>query len=103
MKTYPIGESDEGMHAFEVDNFKIGRKGAVRIVKTIPGVKVIRLPKRWFSWFREEEFCEFEVDGVRFEISEPYCDNSRYWIGKSPTGGQCEQLNFVHKAFANYW
>lgn len=97
MKTYPIGESTETMYAFEVDNFRVGRRGAVRIVKTIPGVQIVRHPKRWFSWFREEGFCEFEVDSVRFEIAEPYGDNSRYWIGKSPTGGWCEQLEVVHK------
>ena len=38
-------------------------------------------PKKILSWFREEVFCEFELNGVHFQIDEPYGDNSRYWIG----------------------
>ena len=62
-------------------NTWLGRRGALRILERVPGVKVVRKPKRFASWFRETVFCEFEIDGVRFEIEEPFGDNSRYWIG----------------------
>jgi hypothetical protein len=50
------------------------------------------------SWFREEQFCEFEVEGQRFVIEEPYGDNSRYWIGPEPPAW-CEQIGVVRDAF----
>jgi len=102
MKTYPLLNNDGQMYASEVDNLTLGRRGAVRVVKTIPGVEVIRLPKRVLSWFREEEFLEFMVGGIRFGMMEPYGDNSRYWVGRSPSGGWCEQLEIVHSVFQSH-
>ncbi len=54
-----------------------------QVVETIPGANVVRRPK-FLSWFREEEFCKFVVDGKKFVAWEPYGDSSRYWIGPEP-------------------
>ena len=71
------------MFAFEVANILLRRRGACSVVKQIPGARITRRPKL-FSWFREDDFCEFEIDGITFVISEPFGDNSRYWIGPKP-------------------
>ena len=63
---------------------------------------MVRRP-RLLSWRREEVFCEFLLGGARFEIWEPYGDNSRYWIG--PAGANAadmrptEEIARVREAF----
>lgn len=99
MKVYPIKNKEGQLHAFEIDNFKVGRSRTTEIVRKIHGAKILRKPKRFLSWFREEVFCEFELNGVVFQIDEPYGDNSRYWIGKKEEGGWCEELETVMGAF----
>lgn len=83
MKIYDIHTKDGGLLAFEVENTFLGRRGVVRVVRSIPGARIVCAPVRILSWFREEVFCVFEVDGVPFKAWEPYGDNSRYWIGPS--------------------
>jgi hypothetical protein len=99
MKTYPIENEQGKLHAFEIDNFRIGRSGATKVIAGVPGVVVLRQPKKLFSWFREEVFCEFELKGICFQIDEPYGDNSRYWIGQKEEGSWSPQLDIIHQAF----
>ena len=80
MRTYPIKDREGRLFAFEMDNLLLGRRGLARVVGSLSGVRIRRRPK-FLSWFREEEFCEFEVDGGSFVAWEPYGDSSRYWIG----------------------
>ena len=84
MKVYDLNDTQGRVFAFEVDNTLLGRRGLCGIVLTIPGVVLVREPLVTLSELREEEFCEFEVDGVRFVAWEPFGDNSRYWIGSKP-------------------
>ena len=83
MKTYELLDEGGRFFAFEVGNTGLGRTGVCQVVETIPGAKIVRRPK-FLSWFREEEFCEFVVDGKTFVAWEPYGDSSRYWIGPEP-------------------
>src|SRR5512134_2166464 len=62
-----------------------GRRRVTRLASRVPGVTLIRSPKA-LSWVREESFCEFDLDGERYSIEEPYGDNSRYWIGRAQFG-----------------
>ena len=94
-------EESEKMHAFFVENILLGRDGAVEVTETIPNVSIIERPK-FLSWFRQDIFCRFEVNGVKFEIEEPYGDNSLYWIGKSPEGGACPELEIIANYFRQY-
>ena len=93
-------ESDP-MHAFYVENILLGRVGAVEVVKAIPNVNILETPK-FMSWLREDIFCKFEVNGVPFEVEEPYGDNALYWVGKSPEGGACQELDLVANAFREH-
>jgi len=80
MKIYDLYDDQKRVFAFEVSNFGITRRGVCRLVQAIPGVVLVREPKL-FSWFREDSFCEFTVDGETYEAEEPFGDSSRYWIG----------------------
>jgi len=97
MKTYELLDEDGHFFAFEVGNSGLGRRGVCQVVETIPGAKVVRRPK-FLSWFREEEFCEFVVDGKTFVAWEPYGDSSRYWIGPEPIE-PLPQTQSVREAF----
>lgn len=94
-------EESDSMHAFFIENILLGRGGAVEVVKTIPGVTILETPKL-FSWCSQDVFCKFEVNGVPFEIEEPYGDNSLYWVGKSPEGGSCPELEIIASSFRKY-
>lgn len=97
MHVHDLMDETGRVFAFEVSNTIIGRGGACAIVKQIRGSKILRGP-RFLSWFREDEFCAFEVNGQRFVIEEPFGDNSRYWIGPEPPVW-CAQVDTVRQAF----
>ena len=97
MKTYELLDEDGRVYAFEVSNAGLGRKGVCQVVETVPEARITRRPK-FLSWFREEVFCEFEVDGEAFIAWEPFGDNSRYWIGPEPTR-LLAQTQSVREAF----
>jgi hypothetical protein len=99
MKIYELTDKNGRMFAFEVPSGFLGRRGACKVARSIPGVRILRSP-RFLSWFREEEFCEFELDGQHFKMWEPFGDNNRYWIGPEPVHG-CPQIDAVRRAFAN--
>ena len=101
MKVYDLHDSEGRVYAFEIENLVIGRRSVCRVVSGIPGASVVRQPVRFLSWFREDTFCEFELDGVRFEVWEPFGDNSRYWIGPEPPQW-VPQLEIVRQAFLRY-
>ena len=100
MRTYDLTDKEGRLTAFEVDNIVLGRRGVAAVVRRLPGVRLMRGP-RVLSWFREEEFCEFEVDGIRFVAWEPFGDNSRFWIGPQPLSF-VEQTETVRAAFSAY-
>ena len=104
MKTHGIKDAAGKEFAFEVDNFHLSRKGLCRLVAGIPGCIVTRKPSR-FRWSHEDEdeFCTFELEGVRFVAWEPWGDNRRYWVGPKVEQGSspkwCPQLDRVREAF----
>ena len=98
MTVHELKDKDGRVFAFEVGNFLLSRRGVCRILRAIPGVRILRTP-RFLSWLSGEEvFCEFEVNGQRFEAWEPWGDSSVYWIGPEPPQW-CEQVALVCDAF----
>ena len=83
MTVYDIKDPDGRAFAFEVDNLLLGRRAVCKMLARIPGCRIVRPPK-FFSWLRESEFCQFEIDNITFVVEEPFGDNSRYWIGPRP-------------------
>jgi hypothetical protein len=98
MKVHDLVDGEGRGYAFEVDNGLLTRNKALKVVSAIPGVKVLRTPKIFDS---NEEFAEFELDGVLFKIWEPFGDNSRYWVGPDPPKW-CEQIAVVREAFVQH-
>jgi hypothetical protein len=78
MKVYDITDSEGHVMAFEVSNAFLSRSTACRVACGIPGAKLIRKPRIFPS---QDDFCEFEIEGVAFVVWEPWGDNSRYWVG----------------------
>jgi len=101
MKTYDLHDDQNRVFAFEIRNLGLGRDGVCRVVETIPGATLVRRPKKFLSWFREDTFCEFTVDGETYEVEEPFGDNSRYWVGPRPPRW-LPQTERVRDAFAGW-
>jgi hypothetical protein len=83
MEIYDLRDVEGRVFAFQVANTYLGRHGACRIARRIPGAHVVRSQRR-FAWSNRDDFCEFELGGVTFVIEEPFGDNNRYWIGPNP-------------------
>ena len=83
MKTYGLIDQSGRVFAFEVSVLGLGRRGLCRVAATVPGALVTKRP-RFLSWFRQDEFCRFRVDGDDYAAMEPFGDNSRYWVGPDP-------------------
>ena len=97
MRTYELLDDEGRLYAFEVNNTGLGRNRFCRVVENVPGARIVRRPK-FLSWFREEVFCEFDVDGVTYIGWEPYGDNSRFWVGPEPTAWH-PQTELVRESF----
>ncbi|NVK55289.1 MAG: hypothetical protein HWE26_06715 [Alteromonadaceae bacterium] len=80
MKVFDLHDQNGKFYAFEVNNGLFGRRAACKVARSIPGVKIIK-KLSLFSLFGEEVFFKFELNGVRFNIWEPFNDSSRFWIG----------------------
>jgi len=61
---------------FTFPNSLIGKEGVREILLTLPGLEIDYLDKSW----PQDLFCEFTYKGLKFEVSEPYGDNSYYDI-----------------------
>jgi hypothetical protein len=96
MRVYDLKNEEGCVFAFEVKNLLLGRRGVLRVVERIPNARIVSFSRR------TEDFCEFDVGGVRFVVSEPWNDSSRFWIGQKPIGAKAHlppQLALVREAF----
>jgi len=85
VRTFEQRDEQGRLRAFEIENVALDRRGVAALVRQLPGVRVLRAP-RLLSWWREETFCEFELGTIRFSASEPFGDNSCYWIAPKEPG-----------------
>jgi len=100
MNIYDLRDREGRVLGFEVDNTSINRRNVVDITISMQEAFVNRRPKL-LSWFREDEFCEFQVSGKTFVAWDPHRDNWRYWIGPKPPVW-CEQILVVRDALEKY-
>jgi hypothetical protein len=82
MKIYDLHDKQGQVFAFEISSL-VGRRGAQRIAARVHRARFIALPNDRRERI-EGVFCLFEVGAVRFQIWEPFNDNSRFWIGPDP-------------------
>ncbi len=101
MRVYEIRTDTGALHAIEVENIWVSRWAVARVVRALPGCTVTRWPRRWSLW-SDDEFCAFEINGVKFVAWEPFGDNSRFWIGPEEPGHPEETL-LVRDAFVRLW
>jgi hypothetical protein len=99
MNLYDLRDEDGRVFAFEVSNLFLSRRGVCRVVRRIPHARLLKQPPVFSCWSGDEEFCEFEIDGVNFVAWEPFGDNSRYWLGPKPPLW-VPQFSPVREAFA---
>ncbi len=70
-------QNDQGdFRCFEIDNTIISRNGMAKVVAQLTDVKVTHFPR----FYDDEVFCEFELNGHKFEVMEPYGDSTTYDI-----------------------
>jgi len=100
MKVHVIETEGGEAFAFEVGRIFISRRRLRKILGRIAGVRILRSPLP-LSGFREEEFCEFELNGELFAAWEPYGDNSRFWIGPA-SGTPSKSIQVLIDAFRNH-
>ena len=98
MRVFDVSPSARGPLAFEVSS-GLGRRRAARVVESIPGAQLLRRPK-WIARLDQEVFCEFELDGQRFNIWEPQ-GGGRYWIGPN-SGKKTPVLLRIRQAFVEH-
>lgn len=94
MRVFDLRTEDGQPYAFEVENLWLRQAGAIDVVRSTPGVSVSPADPNRF----DDEFCVFELNGVIFAMSEPFGDNSRYWVGPVEAGHEAE-LAIVRQAF----
>jgi hypothetical protein len=83
MEIYDLRDAEGRVFAFEIETTSLGRHGACRVARRIPGARVVRCQRR-FAWSNRDDFCEFDLGAVTVIIEEPFGDNSRYWVGPVP-------------------
>lgn len=78
MKTYPLRDASGFEFGFEIENAYIGLRTIAKLLSTIPDV--MNISKRKLFEYSKPDLITFDYLGQRFVVSEPYGDNSRYWI-----------------------
>ena len=84
MQVYDNSPKPGRIWSIEVSS-AIGRRRLARFISTISGVAILKWPS-WFSWMRDEAFCQFEINGRKFQVSASWPAGSRFEISPEPAG-----------------
>ena len=83
-----INDNNE-FRCFGFPNALVGKNGTKDILSRLSGLEMTYWNKSWGA----EVFCEFNYKGKKFEVSEPYGDNSYYDIlCEEPNTPELEEL-----------
>jgi hypothetical protein len=94
MKVYDLHDAQGRLTGFEIDNGWLQPRGVRYVLNRLPRART--LPPSGAP----DERARFEVDGVRFQMIEPFGDNSRYLV--TPEVGVTPLTADVRRAFADY-
>ena len=76
-------------HCFGFPHSLVGKSGVKEILSRLSGAEITYWSKYWGA----EVFCEFKYKNKKFEVSEPYGDNSYYDIlCKEPNTPELEEI-----------
>ena len=87
MKTYGLRDDQGRLYAFEVPYSLLGRRDICKVIRAIPGAKLVREPRPWWFPTMYSELCEFQFEGVTFVVKDPGSSQRlvsfqrRFWIG----------------------
>ncbi len=101
MKTTEMRNDAGVVTGFKVGSARLTRWGVPRIVRTIPGVRLVR-QQPTFRLAGPDDFCEFVVDGKTFLVIEPYGDNDHFMVVAEPIEAENSSIGRVRNAFENY-
>lgn len=96
MKTYPITSENGLCKAFEVNNVYIGPKKIAALLSSVDGVTQINCGSR------TDVRVEFSYSGSHCVVTEPFGDNSRYWIGPIDFEKSNLDMNSIKVVFDKY-
>ena len=89
MKTEKYVNEQGEFRCFGFPNTLLGKQGTIDILNQLPDIEIHYLDKSWGA----EVFCEFTYKGRKFDITEPYGDNSYYDISsETPNTKQLEEI-----------
>lgn len=94
MRTHPVLRSDGTVMAFEIGSAFITMDGISRILRSVSGVSGIR------PTTGSDDRLLFEYEGESCAVSEPFGDNSRYWIGPASPDHSRLDVRPLQQAFA---
>ena len=100
MKTSEMRNDAGNLTGFRVSNNFLRRGSVPKIVRSIPGARLVRKPAP-FRFSGPDDFCEFIVDGKTFLAIEPFGDNSEFWVVAEPPE-ECPQIAKVREAFTRH-
>ena len=99
MQTYPIIDDSGTIYAFEIENSYVGPGALERVLANVPGVTQVQSRKLFAA--SHETIVKFTFKGEEFEVSEPFGDSSRYWIGPRETDRRFDVAD-INFAFQQY-
>ena len=89
MKTERYENGQKELRCFGFPNAFIGKEGTKSLLNQLSGIEIQYLDKSYGA----EIFCEFTYKGEKFEVCEPYGDNSYYDIScDTPNTPQLEEI-----------
>jgi hypothetical protein len=100
MDTYPLLTAEGVVWAFEVETAFVSPRVIGRLLAVVDGVDEVR-PRRAFSRF-EDVHVQFRYYGKPYVVSEPFGDNSRYWIGPRDKGENAADARPLELALRSY-
>jgi hypothetical protein len=101
MKTYPEKNDAGEKHAFEIANNFLSSNGIARFIGRCPGVKITRV-RRIYA-LDDEVHVEFELNGDRYHVWEPFGDNSRLWIGPAQGQQRFQSIDLIQRYVTEHW
>lgn len=101
MRTHPNYSEDGELMSFEISTLVAASRALPRILAAVEGVTEIARPRGGGP--HRDVRCEFLLEGIEFQIIEPFGDNSRYLVGpKDPNRRASELVRRLERAFSEH-
>ena len=99
MKIKDLRTNDGVVSGFRIGASALSRSGCQKVIRTIPGVRIVRAHKAFRIFGSRDDFCEFVVEGKTFLAIDLYGENMEFWIVQEEPERDCPPLAQVREAF----